>query len=58
MDAAERHGGELEWINCGLCVDERGVGETIPSPAIVRGGPAHLGAWVAGSDNTLVIPSR
>src|SRR5262249_39989051 len=25
--AAAEHGGKLDWINCGLCVDERGVAE-------------------------------
>src|SRR5712692_9850654 len=30
MQAAEKNGGKIDWINCGLCVDERGVAEWIP----------------------------
>src|SRR5215813_1953454 len=29
MDSATRNGGTLHWVNCGLCVDERGAGEAI-----------------------------
>ncbi len=49
-------GGRLEWINCGLCVDERGAGNWIEGPR--RGGPADLVAWVEDSDQTLVIPTH
>ena len=24
---AEKNGGKVDWVNCGLCVDERGAGE-------------------------------
>src|SRR5256885_17090106 len=27
MAEAERRGGKIDWVNCGLCVDERGAGE-------------------------------
>lgn len=53
---AERRGVKVDWVNCGLCVDERGVGEAIPGTR--RGSPADLWKFVQGSDNTLVIPTR
>lgn len=56
MQLAKDNGGSIDWINCGLCVDERGAGESIEG--IRRGGPAHLWAWVQESTNTLVIPTR
>src|SRR5258708_5029182 len=34
---AARNGGRVDWINCGLCVDERGVGEAIEG--VRRGSP-------------------
>ncbi|MBW3663343.1 MAG: DsrE family protein [Actinobacteria bacterium] len=55
FEAGAGNGG-LNWINCGLCVDERGAGNTIEGP--VRGGPAHFAEWAASSDATLVIPTR
>lgn len=48
--------GRLEWINCGLCADERGAGNSIDGPR--RGGPPDFVEWVEGSDQTLVIPTR
>lgn len=56
MSAAAQNGGNLEWINCGLCVDERGVGEVIPG--VKRGSPADLWKAAQASDNTLVIGTR
>ena len=56
LEAAASAGGKLTWVNCGLCVDERGVGETIPG--VGRGSPADFWKMVEGSDNTLVIPTR
>ena len=56
MQAAEQAGGKLEWINCGLCVDERGVGEAIAG--VTRGSPADLWKNATASDNTLVIPTK
>jgi len=53
--AAER-GVRLDWINCGLCVDERGAGDWIEGPR--RGGPPDFHSWVQESDQTLVIPTR
>ncbi|MEW5851537.1 MAG: DsrE family protein [Myxococcota bacterium] len=52
----EKNGGKLDWINCGLCVDERGAGETIPG--VRRGSPADLWKFAESSDNTLVIGTR
>jgi tRNA 2-thiouridine synthesizing protein D len=52
--AAER-GVALEWVNCGLCVDERGLGESISGPR--RGSPADLARMIEESTNTLVIPT-
>ena len=56
MASAEKHGGGIEWINCGLCVDERGVGESIPG--IKRGSPADFWKAAEASDNTLVIATK
>lgn len=53
---AERCGGRLEWINCGLCVDERGVQEAVSG--VGRGSPADLWKWAEDSHNTLVIGTR
>ena len=48
--------GRLDWINCGLCVDERGTASWIPGPR--RGGPGDFLKWSQASDNTLVIGTR
>jgi tRNA 2-thiouridine synthesizing protein D len=48
--------GQLEWINCGLCVDERGAANWIEGPK--RGSPKEFSEWVQGSDATLVIPAK
>jgi tRNA 2-thiouridine synthesizing protein D len=53
--AADR-GAKLEWVNCGLCVDERGVAEAIGG--VRRGSPADFWAMAQASDNTLVIATR
>jgi tRNA 2-thiouridine synthesizing protein D len=54
-DATAR-GVKLEWVNCGLCVDERGVGETAAD--VRRGSPADFWKMVGESGNALVIPTR
>jgi tRNA 2-thiouridine synthesizing protein D len=56
MAEAARHGGRVDWVNCGLCVDERGAGEAIAG--VRRGSPADFWKMAALSDNTLVIPTR
>jgi tRNA 2-thiouridine synthesizing protein D len=53
---AERQGGKLDWVQCGLCVDERGAAESIPG--LRRGSPADLVKFAEASDNTLVIPTK
>jgi len=56
METARAYGGSLDWVNCGLCVDERGAGEAIEG--VRRGSPADFWKMVEGADNTLVIPTR
>jgi tRNA 2-thiouridine synthesizing protein D len=56
MMAATARGARFDWVQCGLCVDERGAAESIPGPR--RGTPADFLKFVQGSDNTLVIPTR
>ena len=46
----------LTWINCGLCVDERGAGNAIDG--IKRGSPADFLKMAQESTNTLVIPTK
>jgi tRNA 2-thiouridine synthesizing protein D len=55
-ETATANGGNLDWINCGLCVDERGVHEALEF--VRRGSPADLWKWAEASDNTLVIPTK
>lgn len=56
MKEAEKNGVKIDWVNCGLCVDERGAGEAIPGTR--RGSPGDLWKFVQDSDNTLVIGTR
>lgn len=56
MREADRNDVRLSWINCGLCVDERGAGEAIDGAK--RGTPADLWQLASESTNTLVIPTR
>ena len=51
-----RSGPRLTWVNCGLCVDERGSGNWIDG--VKRGGPADFFKMAVESTNTLVIPTR
>jgi len=53
---AKSNGGNLDWINCGLCVDERGVGEAIEGTR--RGTPADLWNSAQASHGTLIIGAR
>ena len=46
----------LSWVNCGLCVDERGAGNWIDG--VKRGSPADFFAMAVASTATLVIPTR
>ena len=46
----------LTWVNCGLCVDERGATNAIEG--VRRGSPADFFKMVGESTNTLVIPTK
>ncbi len=50
---AAAKGVRLDWVNCGLCVDERGAGEAIAG--VRRGTPADFWKMAAESHNTLVV---
>jgi tRNA 2-thiouridine synthesizing protein D len=53
--AAQARGARLDWVNCGLCVDERGMEPAIDGTR--RGSPADLARFIEESDNTLVVPT-
>jgi tRNA 2-thiouridine synthesizing protein D len=48
--------GNLNWVNCGLCVDERGAHNVVEG--VKRGSPADFLKMAEGSTNTLVIPTK
>ena len=56
FELARERSVKLDWVNCGICSDERGVAD--PVLGVRRGGPAELWAFVGASTNTLVIPTR
>ena len=56
MKSAKDNGGKVDWVNCGLCVDERVVGEAIEG--VRRGTPGDLWNFAEASDNTLIIPTK
>ena len=47
---------QLTWVNCGLCVDERGAVNVIDG--VKRGSPADFYKMATESTNTLVIPTK
>ncbi len=53
---AKEKGAKLDWVNCGLCVDERGAGDWIEGPR--RGGPKDFLDASSASNATLVIPTK
>jgi len=53
--AAAKNGVRLDWVNCGLCVDERGAADSVEG--VRRGTPGDFWAMAGSSDNTLVIPT-
>ncbi len=53
---ASRNGGKVDWVNCGLCVDERGAGDSVEG--VRRGTPGDFLTMAGASDNTLVIPTK
>lgn len=56
FNLAGKSGVNLEWINCGLCVDERGAGDWIDGPR--RGSPKDFYEAAQKSDGVLVIPAK
>jgi tRNA 2-thiouridine synthesizing protein D len=56
MDLAREKAAAFDWVNCGLCVDERGATEVVAG--VRRGSPADFWKMVLESDNALVIPTR
>jgi len=56
FEQAAANGGKVDWVNCGLCVDERGADESIEG--VRRGTPGDFWKFAEGSDNTLVIATR
>ena len=46
----------LTWVNCGLCVDERGAANAVDG--VKRGSPADFLKMAQESTNTLVIPTK
>ena len=46
----------LTWVNCGLCVDERGANNVVDG--VKRGSPADFFKMANESTNTLVIPTK
>lgn len=55
-DTAAANGGSLDWVNCGMCADERGANDAIDG--VRRGGPPALATWLDETTNTLIIPTR
>lgn len=53
---AKKNGGEVNWVNCGLCADERGIDKVVEG--VRRGGPADFWKLASASDNSLVIGTR
>ena len=52
---AAQNGGKADWVNCAMCVVERGVGEFAAGR---RGSPADFHAFCEASDNVLTIPTK
>ena len=56
MKEAAAHDAKLDWVNCGLCVDERGAAEAIEG--VRRGSPADFWNFAQNSRKTLVIGTK
>jgi len=56
MTLAQQHGGRIDWVNCGLCVDERGVNEAVEGTR--RGSPGDFWKMAQASANVLTIGTR
>lgn len=46
----------LTWVNCGLCVDERGATSVVEG--VKRGSPADFFRMASESTMTLVVPTK
>lgn len=53
---ASARGLSFEWINCGLCADERGIHDVVDGCG--RGGPPDLWRYASEAFNTLTIGTR
>lgn len=53
---AHSRGLKFDWVNCGLCVDERGAMESIEG--VRRGSPADFWKMAIESRSTLVVGAR
>jgi tRNA 2-thiouridine synthesizing protein D len=53
---AQKNGGKIDWVNCGLCVDERGAQQAIEG--VRRGSPGDFWKFAEGSDSVLVIATK
>jgi tRNA 2-thiouridine synthesizing protein D len=56
IELAKSKGVPFDWVNCGLCVDERGAYDVVEG--VRRGSPADFWKMNLESVNTLVIPTR
>ncbi len=56
VQEAAKNGGRVDWVNCGLCVDERGAVDAVAG--VRRGSPADFWKMATSSDNTLVIATK
>lgn len=56
LSEAKTRNVSVDWVNCGLCVDERGVQEAVAGTR--RGGPPDLAKFMDASTNTIVVPTR
>ena len=52
---AGARGVRFDWVNCGLCVDERGAAASIDG--VRRGTPADLWKMAGESGNVLIVPT-
>lgn len=56
IELAKSKGVSFDWVNCGLCVDERGANDVVEG--VRRGSTADFWKMNLESVNTLVIPTR
>lgn len=56
LELARQEGATLNWVNCGLCVDERGVEKQVEG--VRRGSPADFWKMAEASEGFLYIATR